>query len=156
MNTYGNIVYTEALNNGIPPLLASFIAAQAAHETGNFTSAIFTDCNNAFGYKAVRSSCSLHSSYQNYPSIQASTDEICQWIYRRLNEGNFPPLANITNPTQYAQLLSDNDYYEDSVSNYAAGIIAYLDNNIGTAGGIGFFLLAGLALFFLYKNKKAG
>ena len=129
---------------------SSSIAAQAAHETGNFTSAIFLDCNNAFGYKAVTSSCASHPDYQNYANLEDSVNEICQWILRRLNEGNFPPLASITTAAQYAAALKNNGYYEDSLANYTNGILAYLNNfSIGNS----FFLVAAIAAFFILKRS---
>jgi hypothetical protein len=136
----------------MPEPLAQLIAAQAAHETGNFTSPVFIDCNNAFGYNAVRSFCTGHSIYQNYPTVADSVHELTGWIRRRLSEGNFPALVTITSPAQYATLLKQNGYFSDSVNNYTAGIQKYLYNY---SGGVGAWALAaGVFLFLLTIKKK--
>ena len=135
----------------MPPILAACIVAQSKHETGNYSSSIFLDCNNAFGYKAVRSSCQLHPGYQNYQTVSDSVHEITAWIKRRLSEGNFPALNTITSPLQYATLLKENGYYEDSLGNYANGISFYFHQLSTTGSGL---FLAGLFLFLLIRKKR--
>jgi uncharacterized FlgJ-related protein len=147
---YQDLIFSTAIDDGMPAALANLIAAQAAHETGNFTSAVFIDCNNAFGYNAVRSFCLGHSIYQNYPTVQDSVHELTGWIKRRLAEGNFPRLDTITTAQQYAQLLKDNGYFSDSVQNYANGIAAYLTAHKIQTGAV---LVAGLFLFLLLRKK---
>lgn len=146
----GDLIFQTALGDGMPAPLANLIAAQAAHETANFTSPVFLDCNNAFGYNAVRSFCVGHSIYQNYPTVQDSVHELTGWIKRRLQAGSFPPLGTITTPGQYAQLLKDNGYFSDSVANYANGIAAYLTNHKTLTGSL---FVTGLFLFLLMKKK---
>ena len=146
-------IYQTALLDGMPVILAQLIAAQAAHETGNFTSAVFKDCNNAFGYNAVRSFCLAHTTYQNYPTVQDSVHELTGWIKRRLNEGNFPSLNTITTPLQYATVLKKNGYYTDATSNYANGISFYFERVSNATGGAS-IALAGLFLFLIVKRSK--
>jgi hypothetical protein len=152
--TFEQRVYQTAINGGLPIPLSLLVVAQSKHESNNYTSAIFLDCNNTFGYKAVRSSCQLHADYQNYQDIEASTTEIVNWIYRRLNEGNFPPLESITTPEQYAQLLKNNGYYGDSVTNYTAGLIRWFKSNIEGVVIAGGSLLVIAFLAYLYFRKK--
>jgi len=144
-------IYGVALQDGMPAQLAALIAAQAAHETGNFTSSVFLSCNNAFGYNAVRSACPGHAVYQNYSTVSDSVHELTAWINRRLKEGNFPPLQSITTASQYANLLKINGYYSDTVSNYTNGIERYLKS---VPGGGSFMLVAGIILFILTIRKK--
>lgn len=152
--TNEQIVYTTALNDGMPQPLALIIVAQAKHESGNFTSAIFTDCNNAFGYKVFGNAapCPSHPDYEFYPSLADSVHEITGWIKRRLNAGNFPALNTITDPGQYAALLQKNGYFTDSLTNYSNGLYAWYQPNIN-AGISGTVILAGIALLLIIRKK---
>lgn len=144
-------------SNSIPAPLKYFIAAQAAHESANFTSSVFKDCNNSFGYSNVRGACPGHERYQKYNSVNESVLEVVAWIKRRQAEGKFPAnLATITTPEQYAQLLKNSNYYEDSVSNYASGIRRFLNENISSIVGGGSLLLLLVGSFFLLRilNKS--
>lgn len=154
---YQQIVFDTAISDGMPEQLARLIAAQAAHESNGFTSAIFLDCNNAFGYKVFgnAAACPGHPDYELYPTLQASTHEITSWIKRRLQEGNFPSLDTITTPDQYASLLKQNGYYEDSESNYSAGLIAWLNPYLKASIGTGAIVLAGLVLFLIVRKKRS-
>jgi len=159
-----NRIYNECLRQGIPALLAGFITAQAAHETGGFTSAVFISCNNCFGYDYIGQStaagpCSNHSPYAAYSSIEQSADELIAWIGRRQDDGIFPAdLNSITNSDQYAQLLKDAGYYGDSVSNYAAGIRAWLNSlslEQKAAGGGGLLVIL-LGAAYIFRKKLFG
>lgn len=151
-------VYNAAIADGIPGPLALLIVAQSKHESGNYTSPVFASCNNSFGYTTTGSnSCDGHGDYKLYNSIEDSTHDVTGWIYRRLNEGNFPALATITDPTQYATLLHDNGYYTDSIYNYAKGLISWYDANIqGVAAGGGLLLFIIIGGYFLLRRKRKG
>lgn len=152
---FENEVYTQALADGMPSALALLIVAQSKHESNNYTSDVFLSCKNSFGYGAVTSSCPGHGQYQNYNNISESTHEVTSWIKRRLAEGNFPPLNTITSPDQYAQLLSDNNYYTDSVDNYAAGLIRWFSDNISGVAGVSLVGIGlGLLIFYLLFKKE--
>ena len=153
---------------GLPPVLASLLVAQAAHETGNFTSNLFRSFNNAFGYMYVPGALyqvgagSLADNGQpiaKYNSIEDSTKEVIDWIYRRVADGKFPKdLTTITNPNQYAELLKNAGYYGDTVSNYAAGLRKFFANVVQELEKppVKIFTLValGLAFYWLYKRKK--
>ena len=118
---------------GLPDALASLLVAQANHETGRFSSNIFIQGNNAFGYTHVPG-----GRYQlpepgriadngqpaaKYANVEDSVREIVDWIYRRVKEGKFPAnLDSIQTPAQYAQLLKNAGYYGDTLSNYQRGL----------------------------------
>lgn len=155
-----NTIYNRLTSQGIPPLLAGFITAQSAHETGGWTSAVFNDCHNCFGYKWVGQStaagpCNSHSAYAAYNSIADSVDEIVYWIARRQQDGSFPDdLTSITSSDQYAALLKNADYYGDTLANYAAGIRSWLSQLSLTqkvGGGVG--ILALLLGVYLLRKK---
>ncbi len=126
----------------MPPLLASFLVAQSAHETatsaGAWTSPVFVDCHNGFGYTTPThygtGACANHTFYAAYTSLINSVHELTArdgWIARRQADGSFPlDLNNITTIDQYAQLLKNAGYYGDTVQNYTAGLIYWL-NRVG-------------------------
>lgn len=147
---------------GLPSSLANLLVAQSQHETGNYSSNIFRTGSNAFGYSYYEGSpwqlpepgivADNGSASAKYKSVADSTKEIVDWIYRRVREGKFPAnLGTITTPEQYAELLKSAGYYSDSVANYTAGMKRFF--KAVTIGGAGFLVL-GIALYFLLKNKK--
>ncbi len=166
---YAQAVKGTAINpKGLPPVLASLVAAQAAHETGNFSSNIFKSFNNAFGYSYFPG-----SQYQSgsgtiadngqpvaaYQSIEDSTRELVDWIYRRVAEGRFPAdLSKITTPEYYAQLLKQSNFYTDTLSNYTAGIKRYFVNVLTDLQNNPvklFTLLAlGFTIYWIVKKSK--
>lgn len=154
------------LNPGLPPTLASLLIAQAQHETGNFTSNIFRNYNNAFGYSFVpgaRYQVGAGSIADNgqpvaaYRNIEDSTKEVVDWIYRRVAEGVFPKdLNTIVSPEQYAALLKKAGYYQDSVANYTAGIKAFFKQvmqYIEQPGSGAWLLFGGLIFYWWYRSR---
>lgn len=129
MNQYEQTIYNVAVGEGLSPLLAGFVTAQAAHETANFTSNVFVTCNNAFGYKYVKSSpyavgpCTLspeNDSYAKYKSVEDSTKEVCGWVKRRNDK-----FSSVTTIEEFAAVLKAQGYYGDSEANYLAGLKKY-------------------------------
>lgn len=153
---YALQVYETALSDGIPNALALLIVAQSKHESANYTSSIFLDCNNSFGYKVFGNAmaCPGHSDYEMYNSIVDSTHEITSWLKRRVNDGSFPDLSTITTPQQYGTLLYSAGYFTDNPINYINGLIAWYEPDI--PGYINpFWIVGGMALvYFLSKRKK--
>lgn len=132
--------FTEIENiakvDGMPDALALLIAAQAAHETGNFTSRVFIEDLNCFGYKRFPGARYQESngrvspegnSYAKYDSIANSVHEITAWIRRRITEGRFPRLSEVTTAAEYAQALKDCGYYGDTEQHYQHGLEAALE-----------------------------
>lgn len=152
--SYESQVYNTAIADGMPRPLALLIVAQAKHETNNFQSSIFQDCQNAFGYKVFGNAraCPGHTDYEAYNNVTESTHEITAWIKRRLNEGNFPPLATVRDPVQYATLLKNNGYFDDSINNYAAGIEAWYNDNINGSMGAGIMIVGIVAVLILMRT----
>lgn len=134
---YENTILTTATNTGIPRTLAQLIIAQAKHETNNFTSKVFTENTNAFGYKHIEGGrfqmqagrrSPEGNQYAHYSTLENSTRELIAWIHRRLVERKFPQLDTITTPTQYAALLKKCGYYTDRTSTYATGLKKWFNN----------------------------
>ncbi|HMG11403.1 MAG TPA: glucosaminidase domain-containing protein, partial [Mucilaginibacter sp.] len=148
---------------GLPPVLSQLLAAQAQHETGNFSSNFFVKYKNAFGY-----SRDTRSQYQigggtiadngtaigAYVSVADSTREIVDWIYRRVKEGKFPAnLDMIQTPEEYALLLKNAGYYTDTLTNYVRGLKLFF----GSTAGAGTLLLVGLGFAAWYfTSTKSG
>lgn len=137
-------ILTQALagtptNPGLPATLAQLLVGQSGNETGGWTSNFFVNNNNCFGYSCVagatwQDGCSQGNADNgvqvgNYASIEDSTSEMIDWIYRRVADGKFPSdLTTITTPDQYASLLKNAGYYQASESSYAANIQTWLTN----------------------------
>jgi flagellum-specific peptidoglycan hydrolase FlgJ len=153
---------------GIPDALSRLMVAQAAHETGDFTSNFFKRYNNAFGYSYVKGAkwqlpepgtiADNGLPIAAYASVENSTMEVVDWIKRRVNEGKFPALNTITSPEQYAQLLKSAGYYGDTVSNYLRGLKRYFDRGFEMATStegkilVTTIVLAGV-LYYIYRDN---
>lgn len=132
---YEITIFHTALNAGIPEDLAHLILAQAKHETANFTSKVFKENKNAFGYKYVKGAkwqqqpgrrSPEGNQYAQYTNLENSTREITAWIYRRLKEKKFPDLETIKTPYQYATLLKNTGYYTDTIITYTIGLKKFI------------------------------
>lgn len=140
-----SVIYTQLLNDGIPDPLATLVTAQSGHETNGWTSNVFLQNNNAFGYGFTG------SSYKAYDSVEASADELAAYLGRRVADGSFPDLSTITTADQYAALLKQAGYYGDTTTNYAAGIARWFAANIPLASGTLGIIAAGLLFWYLAK-----
>lgn len=158
--SYESIIYRAAVSQGFPGSLANLIVAQAKHESANFTSNVFRQNNNPFGYKYVGQSLATRGTpapaseggnYARYVDVSYATLEIVKWIQRRQNETKFPrDLSTITTPKQYAQLLKNAGYYGASVTEYAAGLARWISDSSAGFGVAG--ILVALLVFFLVKK----
>lgn len=159
------LVGTPTNPKGVPIALADLIVAQSKHETGNYTSNFFLQDNNAFGYSYVSGArwqigrggiADNGAPIAKYASIEDSTSEMIDWIYRRVAEGKFPVnLSDITTPERYAELLKNAGYYEDKEITYREGIKRWFQSNPETA--VAGLLVLGLTLsawFFRKELKK--
>jgi len=105
--------------------LANLIVAQAKHETGNFTSRIFKNQNNAFGMKHASKRIQLgtqigNQTYRTYKSIEQSTKDLLL-LY---DWNNMDP--SIDNANDFAQELKNNCHYEAPAAEYARGMDRFL------------------------------
>ena len=123
--------------------------------------------NNGFGYKYTGSKYQVgdYNGYGKYQSLDSSTAEMVDYIYRRVQDGSFPSdLTTITTPDQYATLLQNTvlgPYFEDTLTNYTNGItngmqvaynaaIAALQSN----PYLGLVLLGGIVVLAAYLITK--
>lgn len=107
---------------GFTETLARFITAQAAHETGNFTSAIFKSNNNAFGMKYAGQSTAdgEKKGYAYYKSVEDSVIDFARWWTKHRSGQVTLPLF-IFSLENYVQFLKNQGYYEAPLSEYLKG-----------------------------------
>ena len=157
-----NLIYTTLKEYRFPDQLSKLIVAQAKHESANYTSKVFKENNNLFGYKFVGQSLASKGTkapanegdyYAKYKSVKDSVLELIKWIQRRQKENKFPAdLSTITTPGQYAQLLKQSGYYGDKVTTYTNALTKWLKTVSVTAAGASAGLIIGIVSFFLLKK----
>lgn len=119
-NKYNQIIYATAIEEGLTPLLATFMVSQANHEAAQYTSGVFQSCKNAFGYKyvgqALAEPCTGSpegDKYARYKNVADSAREVARWIKRRMAQ-----FENVKTPDEYAIVLERNGYFGDNLSTY--------------------------------------
>lgn len=132
---YDQIIYDTARKQNLSDTLAKLLVSQARYETGDYQNNAFINYNNAFGYKYVAggkyqlpqpgNTSSEGDQYAAYASLKDSTLEVIAWLQRREKEGKFT-IASITTPEQYASALKIGNYYGQSDTAYAKGLIQKL------------------------------
>lgn len=169
VSDYDKIVYETAIEEGLTPLLASFMTSQARHESSVYASAVFKNCNNAFGYKYVGQSLAVACSgspegdkYAKYNSVQDSAREVARWIKRRSAQ-----FENVKTVEEYAVVLEKNGYFGDNLSKYQAALARHLVSIKDLMGkaitkypeatiltGVTFFSLVTYYIIKIAKRKK--
>lgn len=119
INKIGKEVYFLLLENGFSLLQSRYITAQSAHETGNFTSAIFIENNNLFGMKrpAVRKTLATgeNKGHAVFKTIEDSIKDFQIYFYNFKYLSSYPSLAT------YVKSLKRNNYFEASETEYLMG-----------------------------------
>lgn len=118
INEIGKDIYLRLIEAGFNSLQAQYITAQSAHETANFTSKVYTENNNLFGYKYVgqqiaRGSKNNHAVYE---SISDSIKDYKRYYNLRGYPSLFPSLA------QFVKALKRNYYFEAPETEYLNGV----------------------------------
>jgi hypothetical protein len=112
--------------------MTKILVAQAAHETGNFTSPVFLLNNNFFGMRhpKIRKTLSVGSNlgHAKFNTLQDSVNDFRLWWH----EFNMPnTYMNITN---YVLLLKSKGYFEAPLAEYARGMEHFYKLYYGTTG----------------------
>lgn len=101
-----------------------FIRAVAIHETGRYTSSLFTRFNNAFGMRPNKKrtkwySGTTQSNYASYDDINDSIDDFLEWcdIY----------LQKIPDNPSDVDTMKQKGYFEDTLSNYKNAVTKYFN-----------------------------
>jgi hypothetical protein len=116
-NDTGFKVYNLLLAFGFNPLLAKFITAQAAHESANFTSLIFKQNNNCFGYgyNYKGGDRTMKSNYFYYESLEDCVADYTNYWSKE----DFPNFDSVSN---FVAALSQKNYFTASQSEYENGV----------------------------------
>lgn len=125
-------VYFLLIENGFSWRQAQFITAQAAHETGGFTSKIYQENNNCFGMKLamIRKTTATgekygHATYDNL--------EQCVKDYK-IYYKNFKYLDVYPSIAAFVAALKRNKYFEAPELIYLAGCVNFLKKYFNVSG----------------------
>lgn len=166
---YDQAIYSTAIEEGLSPLLAEFMVAQAEHESAVYTSGVFQHCRNAYGYKYVgqelAEACTGSpegDKYARYKSIQDSAREVARWIKRREDQ-----FKDVKTPEDYALVLEKNGYFGDDLGIYQAALRRFwtpIKGALNSAvtkypeatilSGLTFFALLGVYIVRVVKKRK--
>jgi hypothetical protein len=106
-------------DNGVNPITATFVFAQAAHETGNFTSPLFFSNNNCFGMKPPQKyivAIGERFGYANYKSIEDSAKAMAIYLQAHNLSGGLSTID------QYVTNLHNQNYFEADLQEYMNGV----------------------------------
>lgn len=120
INETGLQVYGLLTDNGFDIPQAKIITAQAAHETGNFTSKIFKENNNLFGMKLpkVRKTFATGEKY-GHATFDNLADSVKDFkIYYK----NFKYLPVYNTINSYVLALVKRNYFEAKAEEYEKGV----------------------------------
>lgn len=124
------IQYLQA--QGLSKNNAKLLVAQSLHETGNYTSRLFREQNNAYGMKVPRqrkvkvkltSNQNTNKEYLHYETVNDSDADFLD--YARYNGLIIPLLSADLTPEIYVQFLKQRGYFEDTTDNYLRGVKFY-------------------------------
>lgn len=173
------LIYNTAIQQGFNPTGAKLIAAQARFESADYTSNVFKKNNNTSGIKfigqpnAVRGTLAPANErtcnggcnsdyYAKFNTVQDSINDKIVRLYNIKMRGVTPEqLKNVTDSTEFANLLKQRGYYGASAAEYAAGlkskllkinVLEFVRNNKNSIG-IGVILLL-IGTYYYYKLKK--
>jgi len=145
--TNDEIVYQTGIDNGLPSAVATMLAAQARLESGNYTSNLYLQNNNAFGYKYVGqfgahqgilapksewNNPNVAGYYAAYDSLAKSALEVVKWIKRRIKEGVFT-MEDLTNPDDYANAFKKAGYFGETAYEYSQDLASIVKHYFETA-----------------------
>lgn len=148
MNATDQKIYAAAIAQGLSPTIAAIVVAQARYETADYSSNVYKQNNNLFGYKYVGQALAVQGSpvpgseqstgpkyYAKYATVEDSVKELVQWIRRRVDGKQFT-MQELTTPEGYAAGFGRLPYrfFGVSVAQYAAGLRAKLQT-LGDAAG---------------------
>lgn len=109
--------------NGFSPALSSFATAQAAHETNNFTSALYRQNKNAYGMKYAGQALAKgeKNGFADYASIEDSAKDFVRWwTIKRTNIFSLP--LYVGSVSSYVSFLKNNNYFEAPEKDYYKGV----------------------------------
>ena len=99
-----------------------YITAQAAHETANFTSTVFRNANNLFGFKYTghKTEVGSYGAYGKYKTIEDSVKRYVSYYTVKGYPAEFP------SPEIFIRTLKDNKYFEAPEAEYIKAVRYFL------------------------------
>lgn len=118
INEIGRNVYLLLIEAGFNWYQAQLITSQAAHETANFSSKIFKENNNLFGYKYAGQKIAIGSRYGHayYKSIEDSIEDYKNYYVRNNYLQSYPDIKT------FASKLKEKRYFEADLQTYVKGM----------------------------------
>lgn len=113
-------VFGLLLDQGFPFETAKIITAQAAHETGNFTSNIYQENNNPFGMKMPKQRRTTAKGEKNNHAFYGSIEEAIKdfWLYYKAV--NLP--ESWATVEKYIEAIKEKGYFEAETGQYVRGV----------------------------------
>lgn len=172
ISQYNTLIVTTAMKQGVPQVNAKILAAQAAWETGNFTSNNLKKNNNLFGMAVpsrrkspyVKTGCNVTAPagegsfcYARYDNLEDSVKDLIHWA-----NYNSVDWKNVDTPEKYDEWLTTKGYHTADQASYTAGLRKYYDrikDIVYKKPGATVLALLGLVLigtgvYFYFKRKK--
>lgn len=122
INKDGGMIYMLLINAGFSEKFAMYITAQAAHETANFSSAIYKNNLNAFGMKYIGQKEALmeKNGYAYYADYSQSVND-----YKRLFKSY--GIVSLVTIESFVSFLKTKRYFEATIAEYLAGVKHFLN-----------------------------
>lgn len=121
--TWFHYVFPRIVENGFRGELAKYVFAQAAFETGNFTSDIFKENNNLFGMKlpTIRATLATGTN-RNHATFKTVSDSITDFaLYHKARAIS----TAFTSIAAYVDTLNKKNYFEAEKEAYQKGVEYY-------------------------------
>jgi hypothetical protein len=118
INDIGRDVYLRLIEAGFLPGTAQYITAQSAHETSNFSSEVFKQNKNLFGYKYV-GQWRAQGEKNGHAYYKSITDSIADYLYYYKMAGYPKTFLNISD---FVSALKRNKYFEAPLQEYITGV----------------------------------
>ena len=129
ISKYGTQLYLCLVAQGFLPDTAKMITAQAAHESGNFTSPIFIHNNNPFGMKLpeVRMTTAIgeYKGHAVYTDLDSAAKDY--WLYYTAQK--FPLYWKDTDT--FVEALKKHYYFEADTTEYKTAVKKFYKTYFG-------------------------
>jgi flagellum-specific peptidoglycan hydrolase FlgJ len=121
--TFFHYIFPRIVAAGFRGELAKYVFAQAAFETGNFTSDIFKENNNLFGMKLPRVRQTLATGEnRGHATFNSITDSIKDFALFHKARALAPSFTSIDT---YIETLNNKGYFEAPETQYSEGVKTY-------------------------------
>lgn len=116
-------VYAQLLQT-FPEQIAQYVTAQAAFETGNFTSRIFYENNNLFGMKLAKKRETTAKGENRGHAVYDNIKDSIQDFVLYYKAFGYP--ANFKTIRDYITAIKQKKYFASDLEDYLSGVHHYL------------------------------